>query len=168
MDLLITLAATYLFLPIVFIGVLAWLLSNRAMKIEMLKLGILAFPASLFVALIAGYLYVDPRPFVVEHLRPLIAHAADNGFPSDHTLLSMTVAAVVMAFYRKLGLLLFVLGLLVGVSRVMAQVHHPVDILGSTIIAFLAVLIALSILKRVKPIDETLSRLLASLSFSHS
>ena len=29
-------------------------------------------------------LYAHPRPFVVFHAVPLVAHAADNAFPSDH------------------------------------------------------------------------------------
>src|SRR5437588_12536207 len=46
-------------------------------------------------AQIGGALYQDPRPFAVDHFRPLIAHAADNGFPSDHGLLAAAILAAV-------------------------------------------------------------------------
>ncbi len=34
---------------------------------------------------LGGLLYAHQRPFVVHHVLPLVAHAADNGFPSDHS-----------------------------------------------------------------------------------
>ena len=37
------------------------------------------------VPLVGGAAWVDPRPFVVDGRAPLVPHADDNGFPSDHT-----------------------------------------------------------------------------------
>jgi undecaprenyl-diphosphatase len=66
---------------------------------------------------------------------------ADNGFPSDHTLLATAIAFAIFHFNKKLGLFLFLLAVLVGVARILAGVHHAADIAGSLIIAGLVYLI---------------------------
>ncbi|HVB42541.1 MAG TPA: phosphatase PAP2 family protein [Streptosporangiaceae bacterium] len=82
------------------------------------------------LALIRGSaaLYNDPRPFVVQHIHPLFAHAADNGFPSDHSTLAMFIAVCVLVYSRPWGIALIVNAFLVGTARVLAHVHHPLDI----------------------------------------
>jgi undecaprenyl-diphosphatase len=96
--------------------------------------------AFIFAKIFSHFIY-DPRPFVVGHFKPLIAHAADNGFPSDHTLLAMAIAFSVFIHNKKWGIGLFVLGLLIGLSRVFAGVHHLTDIIGSIVIAGVAAFI---------------------------
>jgi undecaprenyl-diphosphatase len=96
---------------------------------------IFILPISYVVAKILAHFYYDPRPFVVNHFMPLIAHAPDNGFPSDHTLFGAAIASVIFLFNKKMGIVLFILTLLIGLSRILAGVHHPVDILGSFVIA---------------------------------
>lgn len=87
---------------------------------------------------ISSKLFYDTRPFVSEHIQPLVKHAADNGFPSEHTLLAATVAAVIYFFDRRIGIYLAVVALLIGASRVAAHVHSPIDILGSLVFAAIA------------------------------
>jgi undecaprenyl-diphosphatase len=83
-------------------------------------------------------LYYDPRPFVTHAVKPLVAHTADNGFPSEHTLFSFTFAIVIFLFRRKLGWLALALGLLVGLARIGAHVHSPTDIIGAILMALAA------------------------------
>ena len=87
-----------------------------------------------------GAVYYDPRPFVAAHVAPLFPHAADNGFPSDHTAVTMFVAFSVLVVSRPWGLALAALSLLAGVARVLAHVHSPIDIAGAVAIAALAAL----------------------------
>jgi undecaprenyl-diphosphatase len=77
----------------------------------------------------------------------LIPHVADNGFPSDHTLYAMVVAATLFVFKRKTGILVGVLAVLIGLARVSAGVHHPVDIIASVVIAIIATLLSYLVLK---------------------
>lgn len=104
---------------------------------------VLTLLLSFLGAQLAAALYNDPRPFVVEHYRPLIAHAADNGFPSDHSLLAAAIVAMV-AFARWLWTVPFVLlGGIVEVARVGAGLHHPIDVIGSdVVVGIAAVLVA--------------------------
>ena len=100
-----------------------------------------AIPAGLLtylLGLIGNYLYYDPRPFVVGHFTPLIAHAADNGFPSDHTLLVSSLAAIGMYWNKWLGIRLWAIALFVAFSRVYVGLHHPIDVIGSMAFAFVA------------------------------
>lgn len=135
MNALIVFAARYLFLlsTIIF----GWFFIKLDVQTRK-EFGMFAILASLFsyiTARLLSALYYDPRPFVITHIQPLIPHAADNGFPSDHTLLTMVIAVVVFTYNRKLGLLLGVVSIIVGISRVLAGVHNPIDILGAVGIA---------------------------------
>ena len=134
-NILIILLAKYLFLISILIGVVYFFTVNKAIKKQLLYLSLISFPLSFIFAKVSGMFIKDPRPFVVEHIKPLIVHAADNGFPSDHTLLTMAIASVVFAYNKKLGSVLFIIALLVGTARILALLHHPIDIIGSTIIA---------------------------------
>ena len=100
-----------------------------------------AIPAALLayvLALIAGHIYFDPRPFVVGHFTPLVPHAADNGFPSDHTLLASALAAIGMYWNKRLGLGLWIIAAVIAVARVYVGVHHTIDVVASMLIALAA------------------------------
>ena len=103
-----------------------------------------AIPAGLFalaLGMIANHLYFDPRPFVAGHFTPLVPHAPDNGFPSDHTLLVSAVAMIGTLWNRRLGMVLWILAILVAVGRVYVGVHHVLDVAGSIVISSVAVLL---------------------------
>lgn len=116
---------------------------------KILLLSLAVFPLAFFISRILSIFINNPRPFVVEKIVPLVQHSADNGFPSDHTLLTATIAAVVFVYNKKLGLLLLVIATLVGGARVLAKVHHLTDIFGSIAIAFFSVLISSYFLSKV-------------------
>lgn len=140
-NFLIVFTAQYGFLVSIIVFLLFALnlwLKQRETFFHFFLISLVSFPFSLITAKILSHFIYDPRPFVLEHIKPLIAHAADNGFPSDHTLLTMTIAAIVFIYHRKLGLLLAIIALCIGTTRVLARFHHAQDILGSTIIAFIA------------------------------
>ena len=87
------------------------------------------FPVTAARLAAAVAIYTDPRPFVVDpSVKPLFAHPADNGFPSDHTALAATVALVVMRYRWWLGAALMAAGIVLGAARVAAHVHHAPDI----------------------------------------
>lgn len=98
---------------------------------------------------IAGSLYYNPRPFTVSGVEPLIPHVPDNGFPSDHTLLFATLAAIAWYYDKRFSVLLWILALGVGAFRIYAGVHHPIDIAGSIAIALIAVWAAYAIIHKL-------------------
>ncbi len=112
---------------------------------------VLRTAAALLIALVlakgGGALYNEPRPFVTQHIAPLIPHEADNGFPSDHTLLSFTLAFLLVPFCKRSGVAAVIIGTIVGVSRIAAHLHSPLDIVASIVIAGIATVGAMQIIK---------------------
>ena len=139
--------ANYLYLVIVVIAIMAFVVAKNPIKNNIIKLSLLTFPVAFISATALGHFFYNPRPFVVEHIKPLIPHAANNGFPSDHTLLVISIASIVFVFNKRLGSVLFLLGLLVGFARILAEVHHPIDIFTSITVAIFSTYISWRILK---------------------
>ena len=117
-------AAFFVFLP-------------RAKQKRLALYGIIALPATYIIAKLLSLLYYDPRPFVVTHTIPLVPHAPDNGFPSDHTLLLAAIASVLYPYSKKASWTMWALTLIVGFSRVFVGIHHSIDIVGAIIIAII-------------------------------
>ncbi len=138
MDSFFIFSATYLFvLPILILGAYFLLQPMHAKKrMVVFALGSLVLTYALGV--LAGRLYFDPRPFVVGHFTPLIPHAPDNGFPSDHALLVSAIATVGSYWNWKLGAVLWIIAIIIAVARVYVGVHHPVDVIGGIVIALVA------------------------------
>lgn len=107
----------------------------KKIRKEVLAFAIISLPIIYIAAKIGSLLYFAPRPFVIENFTPLIPHAADNGFPSDHTLLAGAIASIIFLYNKKIGAVLFMLAFLVGISRVLVGVHHFTDIAGSIVIS---------------------------------
>lgn len=101
---------------------------------------------------ILNHLYYNPRPFAVNHVQPLIAHLPDNGFPSDHAILSALIASIAFVFNKKLGIMLWIFAILISLSRVYLQLHHNIDVLASFIVAIMMVSISDYIIS--KPISK--------------
>lgn len=131
---------------------LHWIISGIAAIFVSLKLsenikpifsvGVMASLIALAVDKILNQFVQSPRPFSVEKITPLFFHIADNGFPSEHTLFAMVAAGVIFIYHRKAGILLGIMAFWVGLARVISNVHHFTDIVGSVVIAIVAVIIS--------------------------
>ncbi len=155
MKMLIIFLAEYLYLIIIGISLYAFVKTDKKNRKNIFLFSMATFILSFVLSRIANYFIQSPRPFVVDSsITPLFSHIPNNGFPSDHTLLVMSLAAIVYMFNRKLGIILSIGSVLVGVARVMAQVHNPVDILGSIIIAWISCLLIYYILTKRKIISK--------------
>jgi undecaprenyl-diphosphatase len=114
---------------------------------------VLFFTVSLIVAFVILFvlskLYISDRPFVHHTVTQLIAHAANQSFPSDHTTGAMTVALALLAFtrFKKIGWLLVLVASLIGFSRIFVGVHYPLDVAGGVVTAILGVSITFLIRK---------------------
>jgi undecaprenyl-diphosphatase len=127
---LIVLVAQYLLYVLVVIAGLVWLTRGRREK------AVLATQAVLGLALVgigiwvAAHVHTDPRPFVHDPAsKPLFAHPADNGFPSDHSAAAGLLTALVFRYKRALGLIVAAGGVLIAWARVAAHVHHGQDVI---------------------------------------
>ena len=127
--------AQYLYLAIAVLSGIFIYSRPKELRLKLFLSLIIAFPLTYLVAKTGSVFFESPRPFVLSGIPPLFPHAADNGFPSDHTLLSAACAALVLWSGKRLGIVLMGMAFLVGYARVLAGVHHLVDIVGSVVIA---------------------------------
>ena len=132
---LILFGAQYLYLVTVVLAGVFIYSQSKELRFKLFISLVISFPLAYIVAKIGSVFFDSPRPFVLSGIPSLIPHAADNGFPSDHTLLSAACAALIFWCEKRLGTILLTLAFLVGYSRMLAGVHHLVDILGSIAIA---------------------------------
>ena len=149
MDNLVIFLAKYLIFIVVLMVFGAWLQAKVKIRWQLGLSVFLAVIIAIILGRLAAKLYFHPRPFITNGTVPLIAHANDNGFPSDHALVAATLATAVYFYWRKLGITLIVLALLVGLGRVWAGVHWPIDILGGLIIGAFAGWIGYQLAKRL-------------------
>lgn len=142
MHILIIFFAKYLFVIIALVAAITGLLLPRQRRLRFfISAAVAVIVATIFTKL-AGAVYFDPRPFITHHFTPLIPHGADNGFPSDHTVLSFTAALLIWPFRKKVSLALIILATIVGLARVLAGVHTYIDVLGGVGVAGISVTIA--------------------------
>jgi len=77
-----------------------------------------------------GLLYFRPRPFIAHHVKLLLDRSPDPSFPSDH---ATGAAAITISLFNQnkfWGIILTVMSLLLGFSRIYVGTHYPLDILG--------------------------------------
>lgn len=133
-TLVIAIAKYFIIIPIAAV-VAVLVILPKTEKLNFIKFLVIGGIVSLVLAKLSGLVIHDPRPFVQGHFVPLISHAADNGFPSDHTLLAAFLGFAVWTWRRYWGGLLLMVALLIGLSRMYVGIHHSWDILGSFVIA---------------------------------
>lgn len=149
MTSLIIFAAKYLFLASPVLCVAYMWTQPRSAWHDMALFAVVSLALTFALGKLASLFYYDPLPYVVGHFTPLVAHVADNGFPSDHGLFTAGLAAVMTVWSPRLAVVLWLVVLGVGAGRVYAGVHHPVDILASVFIAILATALVYVALRRV-------------------
>lgn len=155
MDFIFILCAKYLFLIVLLISGAFFIKQSRESQIKMVVFGLLCAISAYLIALVAGDLYYDPRPFV-GHFKPLIDHDTENGFPSDHVLLVSVIAAVMTVFSKKLSIILWALTIIIATARVYVGVHHIIDVLASMFIAITTTAILYYLLrKRQNELNES-------------
>lgn len=146
---MIVFIAQFLIFVLLAIGVLlAWRLPVPERKVIAARF-CLAAVIAFTMSRIASYLYVNPRPFVVDGSTPLFPHSLSNGFPSEHTIAAVVIALVFWSYNKKLAIGLFTVALLIGSARVFANVHHIQDVVGGAVIGILAATLAALIQSRI-------------------
>ena len=144
---LIIFCAKYLFvaIPLIVLWVF-WTLSPADRRLLLLR-GLVVLVIAVALAKSGGALYTEPRPFVVQHTAPLIPHDADNGFPSDHTLLAFACGFLLYPIASRAAGPALLIAATVGAARIAALLHSPLDIVASILMAAVANLIAWKVIR---------------------
>lgn len=109
-----------------------WFSKPASRRIVVIAL-ITASIARLGITNIIRFFYPHPRPFDIMQVRQLIPESGSS-FPSGHTSFFFALSTVIYLYNRKLGWLFFAISVLMGIARVYAGVHWPLDILGGVVV----------------------------------
>ncbi|PJC49409.1 hypothetical protein CO033_01700, partial [Candidatus Nomurabacteria bacterium CG_4_9_14_0_2_um_filter_32_10] len=82
------------------------------------------------------FLFHIERPFdLFTQVIPLFSETG-YAFPSGHATFFMALAVALFFNHKKVGYVFILFALLIGIARIMAGVHFPIDILGGFILGF--------------------------------
>jgi undecaprenyl-diphosphatase len=109
-----------------------------------------ALAGLLTVALVklAGISYQHARPFVTYGRPPLVPHAPDNAFPSDHLAACGLAFIYLWTRQRAFAAIVLVCAAAIGAARVTALLHWPIDIAAGFLAGAVACTVAQLLLRR--------------------
>lgn len=147
MDIAIKIAADGLMIPLVLVALYSFI--TRSPKIGRYDTYLRVFMAGVSAYILAKYIAAlwqpegGGRPFERMGVEAGASFLENAGFPSDHALFAafLTFAVWFVTGSRRLTLAMAAMTLLVGIGRVMALVHSPLDIAGGIVIAGLGAVI---------------------------
>ncbi len=133
-DTLIVFGVQHL-LYILIAGIIVFLLLRRENFFEkffvILGSAVIAWTISQAV----NWLFPVARPFLTLDISPLFLHGGYDSFPSGPATFAFALAAGLFFYYKPLAWPYMFGALLIGISRVIAGVHWPIDILGGFVLA---------------------------------
>lgn len=103
-----------------------------------------------FYILLSIFFYFRSRPFIKHRVGILIPSKMDSSFPSKHTLLAFAASTSILLREKQIGVVMWILSILTGFSRVWMGHHYPSDIIFSAIIGSITSVIAEISLKITK------------------
>lgn len=105
-----------------------WLVDGRIKRKQALH----AFAAAILAWVIAQMLkslLPSIRPFALSGEFPLtLTMPGDGAFPSAHTAVAFSLAMSLLLHNKKLGIVYLISAFLVGLGRILANVHYLLDI----------------------------------------
>jgi len=114
----------------------------------LLVTGISVIIARLGITELIRFFYHRPRPFLDLATNQLLAN--DNwSFPSGHATFFFAMATAIYLYNKKWGIFFFIATLLITVSRVIAGIHYPSDIIGGALIGITVAYITFYIIRRI-------------------
>lgn len=125
-------------------------ISKRNVRYRKIAVNTIVFTViNLIVSFIIGAVYYVDRPFVHHNVNLVISHATNASFPSDHVIGTFSIALGLRMFNKKLGNVLIVLSIIVGISRIYVGHHYPSDIIGALIVVLVMNIIYRNVIRNI-------------------
>lgn len=118
-----------------------WFIDGKIKKEQVLH-ALYASASAWLIAFLIKVLFPTIRPFVQNGQDVMtITVPGDAAFPSQHTTLAFALAVTIFMHDKKYGWLYLLSALLIGVARVVANVHYPADIFGGALLGTLTAVV---------------------------
>ncbi|MEK9131513.1 MAG: phosphatase PAP2 family protein [Patescibacteria group bacterium] len=126
---------------VVLVAIIAYGLFGKDRKTDIrqvLSLFAVAALAWVLVSVIKHF-FPSPRPFeALTSVHALYLHGGMDSFPSGHASFFGALAFGTFHYSRKIGWLLLITAIIIGLARVASGIHFPLDILGGFAVAGIA------------------------------
>lgn len=86
-------------------------------------------------------LFLIPRPYLVTGGAAYAGLSGYSSLPSTHTAIAFGLATSIALHQKRLGVFLFTIASLIGIGRVAAHVHYPMDIIIGILVGVLTAVI---------------------------
>ena len=126
----------YIFMAVIAIVFIIGIIKNNS---DYRKVAVNTFvitAINLILAFIIGGIYYIDRPFVNNKVNLLLPHVKDASFPSDHAIGTMSIALGIEKYNKLFSIILIILSIIVGFSRMYVGHHYPMDVIGAYVIVF--------------------------------
>ena len=118
-----------------------------------LKAIIIIFSSAIIAWILAEfikYIISMPRPFILlENVKLLFEHGEYDSFPSAHATFYSAIAVASFFFYKKIGLIAFLIAIIIGLARIVSGIHFPIDILVGFILGIITAYILYLLTKKL-------------------
>jgi undecaprenyl-diphosphatase len=138
----ITFLASFL-IWFMFAGLLALWVIDGKIKREQVLHAFVATIVSWAVVQMVKSLFPTLRPYEINGgpIFTLTMFHPSGGFPSIHSAVAFALAVSIWLHDKKIGLLFMISAILVGIGRVLGNVHYFLDIAGGAVIGIIVALI---------------------------
>jgi undecaprenyl-diphosphatase len=134
---MITFLASVLIWLMFFGLIVLWVIDGKVKKETVVHAIFACLVAYIITELIKTFI-PTLRPFQYSGGLPLtLTIPGDASFPSSHSAVGFALAVTILKHDKKIGILYLIMAGLIGIARIMAHVHYPIDIMVGAVIGVL-------------------------------
>lgn len=135
-DSVIKFISTYTVYIVPILLLMVWFFVKDNTRIKMLNATIVSVILWQIPTRIIAWIWYRPRPYTeLTNVKEVIFHVPSYSFPSDHAMFTIAlVTYLYLSGYKKVAIWGYIGVFLVGMTRIIAGLHYPFDILAGWIL----------------------------------